>query len=597
MSVMPATEFLRAKPAGWLLAAMLLVPASQAAEQPVHSPKPEQAERAAPKPAPADRKELAAAFTKATPGAIADLKQIEQRVKTLVTRVSPAVVAVEVGYASGSGVVISADGLVLTAGHVGGRPGRDVRFTFPDGKTARGKTIGVARDSDTGLMRISDPGPWPHAAMGELEHARIGDWVLALGHPGGFDPRRSLVVRLGRIIRLAPEALQTDCTISPGDSGGPLFDMYGRVIGIHSAISRSVAENFHVSVTEFYDTWDQLVKGESGSSSEEQPNEQVALTQDSPALSRNRFRSGEETLRAFARVSAATRRSIVKFNVDGETVALGAVVGTNGLALTKASELKKGKLTCWLATEKEVGAEVLRVDEEEDVALVRVEAKGLEPLRWASSEVSIGQWAITPGIADTPHAVGIISALPRKIRPQRAFIGVQFDFSTSIPRIDELMPGLGAEKAGLKPGDLIIAVNSTAVTNRAQVIETLGDFRAGQTIKLRVQRAKEQFDAEVRLMPPSSGRSGRGFYPQRGLNRLGGEVSQRAEGFEQAIEHDTVLPPWLCGGPLVNLDGEAIGLNIARAGRVTTYALSSKLVKRILENLESMPQPTVENGK
>jgi serine protease Do len=139
-----------------------------------------------------------------------------------------------------------------------------VRFTFPDGKTARGKTVGVDYESDTGLMKITGGGPWPHAAMGDLVQARVGDWVLALGHPGGFDLRRSLVVRLGRIIRFAPGALQTDCTISPGDSGGPLFDMHGRVIGIHSAISSSVAENFHVAVTEFYDSWDLLAKGTSG---------------------------------------------------------------------------------------------------------------------------------------------------------------------------------------------------------------------------------------------------------------------------------------------------------------------------------------------
>jgi serine protease Do len=327
---------------------------------------------------------------------------------------------------------------------------------------------------------------------------------------------------------------------------------------------------------------------------------QVALTQEwplSPALPKNRFTSGDETLRAFAPVSAATRHSIVKFNVDGETVALGAIVDTNGLALTKASELKKGKLTCWLATDKEVGAEVLSVDEEEDVALVRVAAQGLTPLRWAQGEVSIGQWAITPGIGETPHAVGIISALPRKIRPQRAFIGVQFDFSTTIPRIEELLPGLGAEKAGLKPGDLILAVNSTPVTNREQIVEALSDFRAGQTVKLRVRREEEEFEADVLLMLPSAAGFGQGFAPQQRLDRLGGQVSQRAEGFEQAIEHDTVLQPWLCGGPLVNIDGEAIGLNIARASRVTTYALSAKLVKRLLKNLISTPPPTTDKIK
>ncbi len=235
-------------------------------------------EQFVPTPAPVDAKQLPAAFRKTTPGSIADLRSMEQHVQALVAKVSPSVVAVEVGFGSGSGVVISADGLVLTAGHVCGRPNRTVRFTFADGKTARGKTLGVDRETDTGLMKLTGPGPWPHAALGELEHARTGDWVLALGHPGGFDPRRSLVVRLGRIIRLAPAAIQTDCTISPGDSGGPLFDMFGRVIGIHSAISRSVAENFHVPIAEFYETWEELAKGEGGDEAADRPNAFLGAT-------------------------------------------------------------------------------------------------------------------------------------------------------------------------------------------------------------------------------------------------------------------------------------------------------------------------------
>jgi serine protease Do len=62
-------------------------------------------------------------------------------------------------------------------------------------------------------MRITDPGPWPHVSVGDLKNAHLGDWALALGNPGGFDAKRSLVVRLGRIIRLMPGVVQTDCTI------------------------------------------------------------------------------------------------------------------------------------------------------------------------------------------------------------------------------------------------------------------------------------------------------------------------------------------------------------------------------------------------
>lgn len=314
----------------------------------------------------------------------------------------------------------------------------------------------------------------------------------------------------------------------------------------------------------------------------------AAFAQDwplSPALPKDRFRSGETVLRAFAPVAAATRHSIVKFNVDGETVALGAVVSSNGLALTKASELKEGKLTCWLATEAEVGAEVLAVDDEEDVALVQVHAEGLVPIRWASGSVALGEWAITPGIAETPHAIGIISALPRKIRPRRAFIGVQFDAGSDIPKIEQLLPGLGAEKAGLKPGDVILAVNDTGVTNREQIVEIIGDLRAGQTVRLRVQRAGKPFQAKVTLMLPDAKLLRRSRFSEDSEASLGAETSQRSQGFELALEHDTVLKPWLCGGPLVNLEGEAIGLNIARASRVTTYALPAKLVKQILHDL------------
>ena len=209
------------------------------------------------------RDDFASVFSKVVPTSLADLDSIQQHVEALTTQVSPAVVAVRVGFATGSGVVISQDGTVLSAAHVCVSPGRDVVFTFPDGKTARGKTLGTNHEIDAGLMKITDPGPWPHTEVGELEYARLGDWVLALGHPGGFDRKRPIVARLGRIIRLVPGVVQSDCTLIGGDSGGPLFDMHGRVIGIHSRISDSTAANFHVPIGTFHETWDRLAKGES----------------------------------------------------------------------------------------------------------------------------------------------------------------------------------------------------------------------------------------------------------------------------------------------------------------------------------------------
>ena len=278
-----AVKVRRAKGAGWLLVVLLFSAAAGGAEpRPKVSPDfaqfnlnaqaavRQQASSATnragsaafvvPKPLAVRSRDLPLALTKGAPSSIADLKAIETRVQYLVAKLSPAVVAVEVGDGSGSGVIISSNGLVLTAGHVAGEPGRRVRFTFPDGRTVRGKTIGVDVDSDTGLMKITDRGSWPCAPTGDFHQSDVGDWVLAMGHPGGFDLRRSLVVRLGRIIRMEPDMLQTDCTISPGDSGGPLFDMFGRVLATHSFISDSTAANFHVPINQFYESWETLVE-------------------------------------------------------------------------------------------------------------------------------------------------------------------------------------------------------------------------------------------------------------------------------------------------------------------------------------------------
>jgi S1-C subfamily serine protease len=193
---------------------------------------------------------------------------------------------------------------------------------------------------------------------------------------------------------------------------------------------------------------------------------------------------------------------------------------------------------------------------------------------------------ITPCLADTPLAVGIISTLPHRIRPQRALIGVVFDPYASRPTVDVLEPGFGADEAGVEPGDIVLAVDGASVTNSEQVIEILREFRDGQTVRIHFKRAEQEFDASIKMMTPKSGQDGYDYASER-ENQLSGEVSLRSEGFDQAIEHDTVLEPWQCGGPLVNLDGKVIGLNIARASRVATYDLPDALARQIVTRLKA----------
>jgi serine protease Do len=313
------------------------------------------------------------------------------------------------------------------------------------------------------------------------------------------------------------------------------------------------------------------------------PGMRPALAQDDSAsmLARSRFRSGAETLAAFAPISAVVTNSIVEVNVDGDAVALGTVVDAAGLVLTKASEIKPGKLTCWLATGREVPAVRLAVDEDQDMALLRVRAEGLKPVRWAEGKSVIGAWAVTPALAETPQAVGIISAQPRQIKPERAYIGISWFPELSVPKVKGVLPGLGAEEAGIKPGDVITAVNNELVTTRERIMEITRGLREGQSVHLKLERDGQPFEVTIKLRVLK-----REEYIASRNSLMTGETSRRADGFDQVIEHDTVIPPWLCGGPVMNLEGEAIGINIARANRAATYALPAELVQQIFATLK-----------
>lgn len=200
----------------------------------------------------------------AAPRGLEDLRAIQQHVQSLTPQLMKCTVGVQVGQAWGSGVIVSGDGLVLTAAHVAGRPHRDCLFTLHDGREVRGKTLGLFRTLDAGLLKITEPGEYPFAPLGKAGEVHEGQWCLALGHPGGYQSDRGLVLRLGRVLLVQKDAITTDCTLVGGDSGGPLFDMEGRVIGINSRIAGSLAANLHVPVSAFQErgAWDRLVRGE-----------------------------------------------------------------------------------------------------------------------------------------------------------------------------------------------------------------------------------------------------------------------------------------------------------------------------------------------
>jgi len=196
------------------------------------------------------------AWEKESPSGYEDLLEIEAQIATTFDRTKQAVVSIETNDGAGSGVIVSADGLVLTAAHVIGKRGKKLTVILHDGKKFSALSLGGSVFSDAGMLRMDTNETFGFASLAEVKESKLADWCYALGHPNGFNESRGQVLRVGRIIGKQDETMQTDCRLLGGDSGGPLFNLKGQVIGIHSRISQLPDENFHIPTETFLSNWD-----------------------------------------------------------------------------------------------------------------------------------------------------------------------------------------------------------------------------------------------------------------------------------------------------------------------------------------------------
>lgn len=214
---------------------------------------------------------LQSVFLGREPSTLQELKALELQQSKVAQAIERVTVNVQQGSAQGSGVIITADGYVLTAAHVAGGKDRVAWVILSDGTQLKARTLGMNRDKDAGLIKIEDSrfGPWPHATIGRSSDLRVGQWCIASGHPGGWKPDRGAVIRVGRVLKISKSrsekvahTLFTDCALIGGDSGGPLFTLEGKLIGIHSRIGTDVEDNMHVPIDVFSASWDRMVNRE-----------------------------------------------------------------------------------------------------------------------------------------------------------------------------------------------------------------------------------------------------------------------------------------------------------------------------------------------
>lgn len=307
-----------------------------------------------------------------------------------------------------------------------------------------------------------------------------------------------------------------------------------------------------------------------------------ALVSPAAAQKRSSFKDSDGVKNAFKDVIGETYECVAAIECEEEAnkpkrVSLGTIVSADGYILTKASELN-GKIICKLKDRGEHLAKVVGLHEEFDLALLKIDADNLPVVSWATEAGSqLGQWVVAPGESEKPLGVGVVSVVERKIGDGRGVLGILIEEGSGSPVIREVSRASAAEAAKLKKGDAITHVDGKEMKDRQALIRYIGRRGVGTRVKLTVQRGDDKLLVTARLKP-----AGPGFQ-----DRIGGGLSERSEGFPIALQHDTVLKPEQCGGPLLGLDGKVLGVNIARAGRVISYAIPAEAILKVLPDLKA----------
>ncbi len=488
-----------------------------------------------------------------------------------------------------SGVIVRSDGTILTVAH-STKPGNFYRVIFPDGKQGIAKALGrlvVDQQSnlpDIAMMKMQGEGPWPFAEMGWSSSIAEKQPCFGLSYPETL-PFNIPFLRTGRILKKMDDYgfIQSSSIMEPGDSGGPLFDALGRVIGLHSRIDAAEGINFEVPVNSYRSYWRSLTHPVAINS---YPTATDSIGSDPLAkklmvLGRKKPAQDPKT-----NVQAIPIHSTLQ---GDSTYILGTafnLANNKQVILSKSSQIGAAPMAKF--RNSTYALKILLRDEENDlIALISdhkfpaITVSANTGLAIPDSLLGIKLWSL---LAANKRKRGVLGMPPQTFPriPIPGTFDAQMQEIAGLPTLTKVDSMGAAGRAGLRIGDQIMALNDQDVASALKINAAMQQFSAGDTLQVRYRRGLTALHTQVIL---SKSAVQQNPHP---ANHIPKGKSTRRDNFPRVFLHDSRIHADECGSPIIDSEGNFIGLNIARFSHTACLAIPRDTILDILSKAQHL---------
>ncbi len=513
-------------------------------------------------------------------------QDIEKTIQGLLPKIMPAMV--KVGGNSDnqffeSGVIITPNGFILTSAHTVsfGNIGTKKKVTLSDSTVYYAEIRAMNRFNDYALLKITEAGNWPYVSLQRNSNKlALNEALIMLGFP---EDNPVPIPRIGFFKGITDrDYLKTSNLMMPGDSGGPLFDLNGYVVGVTSFVGKSDAlidNNYYAKIDDLINHYGTLTHDDNFSLEINNNERQIGQNKIAihPVTDKNKYTipNGKQGLSALIdnKIQNQKKQSVVKikssFNNSRVTI-YGTVISREGHIISKSSRVSNQDLFFYI---KDIPfkLDVIKRDKTNDLVLLKASnIKDLIPVTFKKeASVKTGQLIGTLNPENNIIKSGIVGAEPQIIPTLEdgAFQGLALKHPNSVV-VDKVSPNSLSEKAGFRVNDSLVKIDTTNIKGMVSQIKKAVFHKANQKVTVLVHRNGALKTINVELTRSNTIENLAKFHTAYNV-----QISKRRDNFPNAFTHDIPIEPMECGTPVVDINGLVIGIIIARNRRVKSYAV------------------------